>query len=38
MCINFLDSYSSDNLELNVYGNIDASMLVSGVRIDFLVS
>ena len=27
-----------DNLELNVYGNIDASMLVSGVRIDFLVS
>ena len=28
----------SDNLELNVYGNIDASMLVSGVRIEFLVS
>ena len=27
-----------DNLELNVYGNIDASMLVSGVRVDFLVS
>ena len=29
---------TSSHVRFTVYGNIDASMLVSGVRIDFLVS